>query len=354
MLNRRKALWSCAQQAGKGDAMTILVTGAAGHLGEAILRLLAAEGRAAAGLDIKASPFVRHVGSVGDRAFLAQAFDGVGAVIHSATLHKPHVATHTRQDFIDVNVSGTLALLEAARDAGVGAFVFISTTSVYGDAMAPPAGAPAVWVDEALKPEPKNIYGATKISAEQLVSLFARKFGLPALTLRMSRFFPEDDDEADIRAAYEQENARVNELLYRRVDIGDAARAAILAADKAAALSGETFIISAPTPFSRSEAADVARDLPSAAARHADFEKVYAARGWRMFPAIGRIYDSAKAVDRLGWRPKWTFASAVAAMKAGATPASALAAEVGAKGYHDRAFADGPFPVSEESHANRT
>ena len=56
---------------------------------------------------------------------------GVTAVLHAATLHKPHVASHGRQAFIDTNVTGTLNLLEAAVAQRVQAFIFTSTTSTF-------------------------------------------------------------------------------------------------------------------------------------------------------------------------------------------------------------------------------
>ena len=68
--------------------------------------------------------------------------EGANVVFHAATLHKPHLATNSRQEFVDVNITGTLNLLEEAVAAGVGAFVYTSTTSVFGDALVPPAGAP--------------------------------------------------------------------------------------------------------------------------------------------------------------------------------------------------------------------
>ena len=119
---------------------------------------------------------------------------GVQAVFHAATLHKPHVATHSRQDFVDTNITGTLNLLEEAATAGVESFVFTSTTSVFGDALVPPAGAPAAWVTEDVTPVPKNIYGVTKAAAEDLCQLFHRNQGLACIVLRTSRFFPEEDD----------------------------------------------------------------------------------------------------------------------------------------------------------------
>lgn len=97
---------------------------------------------------------------------------GADVVYHAATLHKPHVATHTMQDFVDTNVSGTLALLQAAKASAFKAFVFTRTTSIFGDTLRPPAGTPAVWVTEDVAPVPKNIYGVTKTAAEDLCRLF--------------------------------------------------------------------------------------------------------------------------------------------------------------------------------------
>src|SRR5688572_145587 len=102
--------------------MTVLVTGSAGHLGEALMRLLRTRGDDVRGLDIRPSPFTDAVGSIADRDFVRASMAGARAVLHTATLHKPHIVTHSRQDFIDTNVAGTLVLLEEAARAGVGAF----------------------------------------------------------------------------------------------------------------------------------------------------------------------------------------------------------------------------------------
>ena len=118
----------------------ILVTGSAGHLGEALVRVLRARGHDVTGLDILASPFTTVVGSITDRATVRACLAGAGAVLHPATLHKPHVSSHTRQDFVDTNVTGTLTLLEEAAAAGVGSFVFTSTTSTFGRALTPAPG----------------------------------------------------------------------------------------------------------------------------------------------------------------------------------------------------------------------
>ncbi|MGH3165202.1 MAG: NAD-dependent epimerase/dehydratase family protein [Trebonia sp.] len=92
-------------------------------------------------------------------------------MLHAATLHKPHVGSHGKQDFVDTNVTGTLTLLEESVAAGVGSFVFTSTTSAFGRALTPALGMPAAWITEDVVPRPKNIYGATKVAAEDLCEL---------------------------------------------------------------------------------------------------------------------------------------------------------------------------------------
>ncbi|MEZ5670799.1 MAG: NAD(P)-dependent oxidoreductase [Alphaproteobacteria bacterium] len=326
--------------------MTILVTGSAGHLGEGVMRVLRAGGRAARGLDVRASAFTDRVGSIADRGFVAACMDGVSAVIHAATLHKPHVATHAMQDFVDVNISGTLALLEAAVAAQVGAFVFTSTTSAFGAALTPAPGAPAAWIDEAVAPVPRNIYGVTKTAAESLCELFARRHGLPVVVLRTARFFPEADDDPDVRARYGRDNAQANELLYRRADLADVVDAHLLAVAQAPRLGFARFIVSAPTPFGRADLAALRADAPAVVERlFPGCAALYARHGWRLFPSIDRVYDSGRAVAALGWRPRYDFGAMLACLRDGRDFRSPLALAVGAKGYHDRAFADGPYPV---------
>ncbi len=327
--------------------MKILVTGSSGHLGEALMRLLAATGHDAVGLDIKQGPYTTHPGSIADPDFVDECVRGADAIIHTATLHKPHVATHTRQEFIDVNITGTLNLLEAARKFGLGAFIFTSTTSAFGHVLRPEQGAPAAWVSEELRPRPKNIYGITKLSAEHLCSLFHEKYALPALVLRTSRFFPEEDDSRAIRDGYDDLNAKVNELVYRRVDIGDAARAHLCALERARDIGFGRYIISATSPFAKSDLEELRRDAPAVLRRYASFDEEYARRGWTMFPSIDRVYVNDAARRDLVWEPQITFQSAIERLAADTPPFSELMHDIGAKGYHDEIFEDGPFPVDE-------
>lgn len=315
--------------------MKVLVTGSAGHLGEALVRTLRDQGKDVISVDLLGSPFTDVVGSIADRALVDHCMRGVTHVLHAATLHKPHVATHPRQAFVDTNITGTLNLLEAATANKVRAFVFTSTTSTFGDALTPPPGSPAAWITEDVVPIPKNIYGVTKTAAEDLCRSFHRNEKLPCLILRTSRFFPEEDDVAERASAYEQTNLKVNELLYRRVDVEDVVSSHFLAMDKAPELGFGKFIITATTPFQRDDLAQLGVDAPAVLARYfPEFPAIYTQLGWKMLPTLDRVYVNARARELLGWRPKYDFAHALRSVAGGHDYRSGLTLAVGSKGYH--------------------
>ena len=315
--------------------MAVLVTGSSGHLGEALMRTLRAAGREATGVDIVPGAFTDAVGSIADRRFVARSMEGAEAVLHAATLHKPHVATHEHEAFVETNVKGALMLLEEAHRAGVRAFVMTSTTSAFGDALKPPLGDPAAWIDESVAPVPKNIYGVSKTAAEDLCQLFSRKEGLACVVLRTSRFFPETDDDPAMRAAFADDNAKANEFLFRRAAIEDVVEAHLLAADRAPTIGFGRYIVSATTPFRRVDCARLRIDAPSVVRERASgWEDEYARRGWRMFPSIDRVYDNALARRHLGWRPKWDFAAVVKRLRETGDIRGPLAKLIGEKGYH--------------------
>ena len=326
--------------------MKILVTGSAGHLGEALMRTLEDSDHEAVGLDIQISPFTHRVGSITERSFVKQCMQGVDVVLHTATLHKPHVASHTRQDFVDTNISGTLNLLEEAASAGIGSFVFTSTTSVFGHALTPPAGAPAAWITEEVVPVPKNIYGVTKLAAENICELIQQSSGLPCIVLRTSRFFPEEDDDKTARRTYDDANLKVNEFLYRRADIEDVVSAHMLAMQMAPTIGFGRYIISATTPFTRDDVLQLRRGAPSVVRRHApSYDPEYRRRGWSMVPAIDRVYVNELARTRLGWQPRYDFGYIIRRLRASEDFRSPLARAVGSKGYHAEVFSEGPYPI---------
>lgn len=318
--------------------MKILVTGSAGHLGEALMRTLRAEGASVEGIDRLPSPFTDRVGDIADPAFVRDAMSGISQVLHTATLHKPHVESHSRQAFIDTNLTGTLNLLEAAAAADATAFVFTSTTSAFGAALRPPPGSPAVWVDESLTPVVRNIYGVTKTAAEDLCELMHRLKRLPVVVLRTSRFFPEDDDDPAARALRSQENIQANELLYRRVDIEDVVEAHRVALREAGRIGFGRFIVSATTPFRREDCAELGRDAASVLRRRVPgWEAVFARFGWTPPETLDRVYDNLAARDVLGWQPKVDFVAALARLNTTGDLRSPLAQLIGQKGYHRQA-----------------
>ena len=326
--------------------MSILVTGSAGHLGEALMRTLREQGAEVIGTDIKHSLYTDLVGSIADRDFVKTTMRGIRTVIHTATLHKPHVATHSKQDFVDTNITGTLNLLEEAVVQGVSAFLFTSTTSTFGAAMNPAKGEPAAWITEEVVPQPKNIYSVTKLSAESLCELFHRKSKLPVLILRTSRFFPEDDDNAETRQRYETPNVQALELLYRRVDIADAVSAHLSAMEKAGSIGFGKYIISATTPFTQDHLAKLhtnAREVIRAL--YPESEALFTEQGWKLFHEIDRVYVNERARRELGWEPTYDFAHVLQSLRDGTDFRSELAREVGVKGYHEEEFEEGPFPV---------
>jgi UDP-glucose 4-epimerase len=308
----------------------ILVTGSSGHLGEALVRTLKTD---AIGLDIRPSNFTNNVGSILDREFVRHSMKDIDIVLHTATLHKPHILTRSRQDYVDTNITGTLNLLEEAISANVQAFIFTSTTSVFGNAINPNS---IIWVTEDVVPIPKNIYGVTKKAAEDLCETFHQDYRLPCIILRTSRFFPEEDDREDVRKNYDDSNIKANEFLYRRVELEDVVSAHILAMQKAASIGFGRYIISATTPFNLNDLSELFTNAPQVVKRNfPDYEHVYQHRGWKMFPGIDRVYVNERARKDLGWNPEYDFGYILDCFKTEKDPRSELAKQVGFKGYSE-------------------
>jgi UDP-glucose 4-epimerase len=241
-----------------------------------------------------------------------------------------------------------LNLLEEALAQRVKSFVFTSTTSTFGHALVPESGAPAAWITEDVVPVPKNIYGVTKVAAENLCELFYKKHRLPCLILRTSRFFPEVDDTKAMRDNYNDLNAKVNEFLARRVDVEDAVNADLLAIEKGPEIGFGRYIISATSPFKQEDLMDLRTDAVAVLKKRIpEYEALFNKLGWKMFPILDRVYINKKARNELGWNPNYDFKTMLVQLQVDEKPMSPLTYIIGKKGYHKTTFKEGPFPVED-------
>jgi nucleoside-diphosphate-sugar epimerase len=270
--------------------MRVLVTGSSGQLGSEVCRQLS-EAHAVTGLDAVPGPFTHAVGSVEDRARVFELVSQVDAVVHVASLHAPHRDQLPKTRFVDVNVQGALHLLEAAVAHRCQRFIYTSTTSVYGRAMEP-RGNSAVWVTEALTPEPRDIYDVTKLAAEQLCHLIHQEHGLPVVILRTSRFYPQPFEELAIHR------------LHRGLDVRDCAWAHRLALESQVPFG--IYNVSARSPFQHEDVEELGSDAARVIRRRApEVAELLARRGLPLPVRLDRVYVIARAEAELGFHPRF-------------------------------------------------
>jgi nucleoside-diphosphate-sugar epimerase len=326
------------------SGMRTLVTGSSGHLGEALVRTLRARGADVVGLDTRPSAFTNVVGSVNDADLIREVMAGVEVVFHMAALHKPQLAFLPGKAFVDTNIGGTQTVLDAAIAANVRAFVMTSSTTVFGDALIPPADQPAAWIDESVAPVPKNLYGVTKAGAEDLCQLAHRNHGLACVVLRTSRFFAEGDDMPHLYDGRSEDNIKANEYACRRVALEDAVDAHLKAAQRAPQLGFGRYLVSATTPFTREDMAQLRTDAASVFARRVPLAAaVWKERRWRFPDRLDRVYVNTRARHDLGWRPRFDLNAIAARLATGESVHTPLSQLVGAKEYPGSSYHIGTF-----------
>lgn len=268
--------------------MRVVVTGAAGLIGSAIATALRKSGDVV-GIDVRAGTQVDILADISGRdGDLTRAITGANAIIHTAALHAPHVGLIEDTRFWQVNAVGTARLVDLALAHGVGRFVLTSSTSVYGYALVRKGC--AAWIDEAVEPEPRDIYDVTKRAAENHV--LAAAGNLQATILRMGRCFREPIVDM---ALYR---------LHRGVDRRDVVEAH-LAALRRPGHSAEIYVISAASPFRPADAEALWSNADGVIEnRFPDFARAFQERAFCLPQRIDRVYAIGKAQAELGFRPR--------------------------------------------------
>ncbi|GIV63378.1 MAG: NAD-dependent epimerase/dehydratase family protein [Chloroflexota bacterium] len=166
--------------------MRFLITGAAGFLGSALANRLVQEGHSVRGLDDLStgdpsalSPEVHFVrGDVNDRPKLWTLLQEIDCVYHlAAKVLVPESVLYPRE-YNEVNVGGTVTLMEAMRDVGVRRVVFISSGAIYGNQETQPVSEEAI-------PNPRSPYAVSKLAAEYYVKTIGRLWGIETVCLRV-------------------------------------------------------------------------------------------------------------------------------------------------------------------------
>ncbi len=282
--------------------MRVLVTGGAGTLGLALMPRLSAAGHDPVGLDVRPGPpGVRWmIADVRDAEATARAASGIDAIVHTAAFHGIHLANHSRREFLDLNVTGTFNVWEAAVRNRVRAVVFSSTMGVYGETRRPAGDDDVVFLDEELALRPGDMYGWTKVAGEELCRYHRREHGISSVALRYGMFVPEPFFRYGIR------------LLYGGVHEEDVAAAVIsaLTALERGTIEHEAFNVEAPLPFTPADAADLRRDPLVALDRHfPGSARLLRERGVRSLKPITEVFPTRRLEQRLGFRPTHDFAA---------------------------------------------
>lgn len=274
--------------------MRILVTGSSGKLGSATVRNLRSAGHEVTGIDLLASDTTDHILDVQQAGAVTKFTSGYEAIIHTAALHGRHMdLNYSRQSFIDTNITGTLNLLNACVKNRIKRFLFISTTSIYGNALVD--GEKAVWVTEELTVQPRDIYDITKQACEELCRDFFEKEQLMTSVYRVGRFLPEPD------------NLMLNHRLYRGLDERDGAEALRIGVETNFT-SFQIFNISSGSPFEIEDLTELKFDPLNVIARRIPKAiEIYRQKGWSFPASIDRVYRSDKAIQLLGYNPQYTF-----------------------------------------------
>lgn len=295
--------------------MKVLVTGGAGLVGLAVRRALAARGDQAVAVDMtdfgRADPTLHRIAfAEHDRLEALLRAEKVDAIVHAGAVSSPVMARDEPLTIVDVNVAATAKLLDAARRLGIGRFVFCSSHVVYGDV------GPGL-IDEERATHPATAYAASKVAGEALVECFARDYGVPGVSLRITRVY----------GPYRRANCYLREIIldraagrttvipcdraftYHYIHVDDVAGAVLAALDAPSLPFGALNVTSGERLTMPEVVATAKRVLPDA--------RIELANGQDPAPEVQEDF-SLDRIAALGWRPRYGieagFTAYVAAM----------------------------------------
>jgi NAD dependent epimerase/dehydratase len=300
--------------------VTILITGAAGFIGSHVTELLLREGHKVRALvRYNSRGDIGHVGSlapelrdridvrVGDVAdpFVTRGIvQGCDAVLHLAALIGIPYSYIAPSSYVSTNVTGTLNILEACRQARVRRVIVTSTSEVYGTALYSP-------IDEKHPLQGQSPYSASKIGADKLAESYFRSFDLPVVTLRpFNTFGPRQSARAVIPTVLVQALSGAQEIELGNLEpkrdltfVTDTARAYLLALG-AAGIEGETI------HFGQGKAWSI-EDVALACLKATGSEAKIVLDERRVRPQKSEVHllvcDATKARLLLGWQPEVSF-----------------------------------------------
>jgi UDP-glucose 4-epimerase len=179
--------------------MRALVTGGAGFIGSHIAERLLSSGHEVVVLDNFFSGHRRNLdgldvklveGDVRDEKMVTELARGCEVIFHEAAIVSVPYSVEHPQESHDVNIQGTLNVLQAARAAGVSRVVFASSAAIYGEE-------PTLPKTEAMRPEPMSPYGVEKLTGEHYLATWSRLFGVETVALRYFNVFgPRQDPKS--------------------------------------------------------------------------------------------------------------------------------------------------------------
>ncbi len=280
--------------------MRVLITGAGGTLGRALAPTLGDAGHQPVLMDIQPletdHEFVR--GDVRRIEDVRRAMEGVELVVHAAAIHGIHLATHSPQDFYELNLTGTFNVWESAAQVGVKGLVFSSTMGVYGESRKPPGEDAVVRLHEDLPLLPGDIYALTKVAGEEMCRYYGRRHGIPSVALRFGMFVPEPFFRYGIR------------LLYGGVDTEDVVRSVMASIEALVArrIEWDAFNVESVVPFGEEDGPQLRRDpLPVLDKYYPGATQLLRERGVESLRPIQEYYPMERAAERLGFLPECNF-----------------------------------------------